>query len=376
MSWRPLDGVRVLDLSRLLPGPFMTQLLAELGAAVVKIEEPETGDYARWISPDVDGAGHAFSATNRGKRSIALNLKSAAARDVVLRLARDADVFVESFRPGVLDRLGLGDAALAAANPRLVRLSLVGYGEGPLRDDAGHDINYAALAGILDIQGDAGRPTLPGVQLADVTGALYGAVGVLAALHEREGTGRGRRIEVALSDAALALNAVHLLRAAADEPTPGRGEWELSGALACYRLYECADERWVALGALEGKFWGRFCEAAGRPEWAESHLARDAPFHAQVEALFASRAADEWEKLLRAAGVPVTPVLSPADALAHPTARRFAGRVGPGAPLTQAPSDAPVPALGADTERILRDAGYAREDIEALRAAGVIPQAF
>ena len=372
MAWRPLAGTRVLDLSRLLPGPFMTQLLADLGADVTKVEEPGAGDYARWIPPEVDGAGYVFSATNRGKRSITLDLKAEGAADVVLRLAARADVFVESFRPGVLDRLGLSDAALALANPRLVRLSLVGYAAGPLRQEAGHDVNYQAMAGIIAMQGNAAKPMVGAVQVADMAGSLYGAVGILAALHERARTGEGRRIEVALSDAALALNAVHLLRAASDEPLPERGAWDLAGGLVCYRLYACADGRWLALGALEPKFWARFCAAVGHPEWEEMQLAREPDDHATVERLFQGKPADAWLALLREAGVPVTPVLAPDEALAHPAAARFAQRVGPASPLTHAASDGPVPSLGEDTRAVLKEAGLSDEDIARLRAAGAI----
>ena len=371
MGWRPLEGVRVLDLSRLLPGPFMTQLLADLGADVTKVEEPG-GDYARWIPPEVDGAGYVFSATNRGKRSVAVNLKAEGAATLVLRLAARADVFVESFRPGVLDRLGLSDAALARANPRLVRVSLVGYGAGPLRDEVGHDVNYQALAGILGMQGAPERPLIGGVQLADMAGALYGAVGILAALHERTRTGRGARVEVALSDAALALNAVHLLRAASADPLPEPGAWDLAGGLVCYRLYVCADGRWLALGALEPKFWARFCAAVGRHEWEDLHLVREAAAHARVEALMREKPLDAWVALLGEAGVPATPVLAPDEALAHPAAARFERRVGPASPLTHAPSPGAVPALGADTRAVLREAGVSEDEALRLRAAGAI----
>lgn len=372
MSFRPLAGLRVLDLSRLLPGPFLTQLLADLGADVVKVEEPGVGDYARWIPPEVDGAGYAFSAVNRGKRSMALDLKAEGARDVVLRLAARSDVFVESFRPGVLDRLGLDDGALAAANPRLVRVALVGYGPGPLRDAPGHDVNYQSLAGILGMQGPPERPMIGGAQIADISGALYGAVGVLAALHERERTGNGRRIEVALSDAALAFNAMHLTRARGPDALPPRGAWELTGGIPCYRLYRCRDGRFVALGTLEDKFWRRFCEAVGKPAWEEEQLSREADFHAEVEALFATRDADAWVAELAPAGVPITPVLSPAEALAHDAARRFGERVGPASPLTSEGATRDVPKLGADTEAILTDAGFSADEIGALRNAGAL----
>ena len=353
----------MLDLTRLLPGPFLSSILADLGADVVKVEEPGVGDPAR-------GIPYAFAALNRGKRSLAVDLKAPGAADLVLRLAARSDVLLESFRPGVMDRLGLGDAALEAANPRLVRCALVGYGAGPLRDDPGHDINYEAMAGILAAQGPPERPVESAVPVADVAGASYGAIGVLAALLERERTGRGRRVEVALGDAALAFHAVTLQRAAEGEALPARGAWELGGGLPGYRAYRCGDGRFLALGALEEKFWLRFTSAAGRPDLAERHL--DASAVPDVEALLAADGRDAWVERLRAAGVPATPVLEPAEALAHPQHARFAGRVGPAAPLTHAPAAGRAPALGEHTDEVLREAGVDEDEIEALRAQRVV----
>ena len=361
----PLSGVRVVDLTRLLPGPFLSQLLADLGADVVKVEEP-AGDPARWIPPLLDGAGYVFSAVNRGKRSVAVDLKRPEGVEVVRRLAAGADVFLDSFRPGVLDRLGLSDAELARANPRLVRASLVGYPPGEWRDDPGHDLNYQALAGTFAMQGDA-RP-MPGiVQVADLAGALYAAAGVLAALLERGRTGVGRRVEVALSDAALAFNAMHLLRARGGEPLPARGAWELAGGIPGYRLYRCADGRFVALGALEPRFWGRFVAACGDPSLAPLHLDASPEAHARVEALFLARPSAEWMASLRAAGVPATPVLEPGEALAA-----AAGGVGASLPLTRAASAGGVPALGEHTQEVLRGLGYSEADVRRLVEAGVV----
>lgn len=369
MAFRPLAGVRVLDLSRLLPGPFLTQLLADLGADVVKVEEPGIGDYARWIQPEVDGAGYAFSAVNRGKRSVAVDLKSPAGVEVVKRLAARADVLVESFRPGVLDRLGLSDAALERTNPRLVRLSLVGYPPGPLRAAAGHDLNYQSVAGILAAQGAPDAPMAGAVPLADLGGALYGATGVLAALLERERTGRGRRVEVALSEAALAFHALGLQRAASGEPLPERGAWELAGGLPCYRVYRCADGGFVALAALEPKFWDRFVEAAALPDLAPLHLDPSPGAHARVAEAFARRDLAHWLDLAAREGLPLTPVLSPGEALRDAQAR-LGGAPGPGSPLTGTASPGPVPALGGDAEDVLRDAGVTAHEAEALREAG------
>jgi alpha-methylacyl-CoA racemase len=370
-AWRPLVGLRVLDLTRLLPGPFLSQVLRDLGADVVKVEEPGVGDYARHAPPEVDGAGHWFSAVNRDKRSIAVNLKAPEGVEVVRRLAARADVLLEGFRPGVLERLGLGDAVLEALNPRLVRVSLVGYAPGPYRDEAGHDLNYESIAGILAIQGEPARPALSAVPVADLAGAMYGAVGLLAALRERELTGKGRRLEVALADAAFAFNAIHLTRAASGD-VPARGEWELGGAMPGYRCYRCADDRWVALGTLEPRFWDRFVDAAGESDLAPLHIDGSPEAHARMERLFATRTSEAWLDLFAKRGVPATPVLSPDEALRHPYAARFGGRPGPAAPLTQRPSDGPVPGLGEHTDAVLRELDYSQADVERLRAAGAV----
>lgn len=354
---KPLAGLRVVDLSRLLPGPFMTGLLAELGADVVKVEAPGLGDETRHLPPEIDGAGYAFAATNRGKRSLVVDLKTPEGAEVVRRLAAKADVLVESFRPGVMDRFGLSDAALAAANPRLVRCSLVGYGAGEYRDDVGHDLNYQALAGLLALS--PREPVPPPAQVADLGGALYGATGILAALLARERTGQGARVEVALADAAMAFNALPLTRAAGGDDA--HGGWELTGTVPCYRVYRCADGRHVAFAPLEPKFWTRFCEATGVD--GSLQFDPDAQAHATLEALFASRPAHDWVATLRKAGVPITPVLAPSEVRARPS---------PASPLTHAPASAPVPALGEHTDAILREAGYGDEDIAGLRAQGAV----
>lgn len=334
MAWLPLEGVRILDLSRLLPGPFMTQIMTDLGADVIKLEEPGTGDATRWMPPE----GFAFGALNKGKRSIAIDLKAVGAAEVVLRIASRCDAMVESFRPGVLDRLGLSDDAFARANPKLVRLSLSGYPTGEWRNDPGHDINYVALAGILGAQ-DHGALTI-----ADLGGALYGAIGLLAALRE----GRGRRVEVSLSDAALGLNSFNLARAAAGG-APAKGEWELAGGLPGYAVYACRDGKSIAVGALESKFLDRLEGVVGEVSAAK----------------FLERDRDEWVSILRAAGVPATPAYSVDEALVV-----HAGRAHASAPFG-APRGAP-PKLGEHGDVVLAECGFTVEEVARLRATGVL----
>jgi crotonobetainyl-CoA:carnitine CoA-transferase CaiB-like acyl-CoA transferase len=361
VSFRPLEGIRVLDLTRLLPGPYLSQCLTDLGADVVKLEEPGAGDPARLI----EGS---FAAVNRGKRSMAMDLKARGASEALLRMLPSFDALLESFRPGVMARLGLADAELARANPRLVRVSLVGYGPGPLRDAVGHDINYEAVAGVLAAQGDLRAPVLSAVQVADVGGALYALAATMGALLERERTGRGRHVEVALADAALAMNVLNAQRGAGEAPARGGGD--LTGGIPSYRLYRCRDGRFLALGCLEPRFWARFCEAVGKAELAPLHAERSRGAHLEVEALFASRTSHEWEALLGKAGVPATLVVEPRETA--PLFPRFEGAPGPGSPLTHRPSHGKPPALGEHTDEVLREAGFRDEEIAALREAGAL----
>jgi len=264
---RPLEGIRVLDLSRLLPGPFLTMVLADLGADVVKVEDPKVGDYLRIFPPAKGGISGRYLAINRGKRSLALDLKDPAGKAAFLRLVAGADVVVESFRPGVLDKLGLGYDVLAGHNPRIVVCSISGYGAtGPYVHRAGHDLNYIGLAGVLAMGSErpGGPPAMPGVQIADLAGgALWSATGILAALVGRERTGRGAHLDISMTEGSLALLAAELGNLDCGA-RPTRGTETLNGGLAAYGVYRTADERFVSVGALEPKFWMAFCTAIGR----------------------------------------------------------------------------------------------------------------
>jgi crotonobetainyl-CoA:carnitine CoA-transferase CaiB-like acyl-CoA transferase len=393
----PLSGVRVLDLSRLLPGGFCSLLLADFGADVIKVEDTGMGDYVRWAPPFYDGADRSaasalFLSLNRGKRSIRVDLKSSEGREVLLRLARDADVLLESFRPGVLDRLGVGWEALRAVNPGLVYCAITGYGQdGPLRDRAGHDMNYLGRVGLLGLTGDAdGPPVQAAGQIGDIGGgALMGAFGILAALRERDRSGEGQFVDASMADGALSWLAMVAARYFAEDRPPRRGGVELAGSLLCYRPYRCSDG-WVTLGALEPKFWQAWCRGVGREDLLERQF--DPPgsdAHAEVESVFAGRSRAEWEAFGAEHDCCLEPVLELDEALdselvrargmvaelAQPGASQPVRLLGVPVKLSRTPGDparAPGPALGADTEAVLLEAGYGSGEIAALMEAGAV----
>ncbi|MDD2883744.1 MAG: CaiB/BaiF CoA-transferase family protein [Dechloromonas sp.] len=381
----PLAGIRILDLTRLLPGPVATLHLADLGAEVIKIEDPEVGDYARTLGRDRQSAEDSayFRMINRNKLGMVLDLKQVAAVEVFMRLAATADVVVESFRPGVVDKLGIGYAAVAAVNPKITYCSISGYGQdGPYRDLAGHDINYLGYAGVLEQIGVEGSgPALPNFQIADLLGgALTAAMGILAAVLAAQRTGQGRYVDVSMTDSVLAHSYFAMLRLNEAGQSAPRGTDLLSGGLPCYATYRCADDRYMAVGALEGKFWQRCCQVLARPEWVARQW--DGSLRAEMAVLFASRPRDAWAADFLAVDCCVTPVLSPAEALENTQLQargmvvRQAGLTQFAPPLKMSGLDfsvrRPAPVRDADSADILAAAGYSVAAIAALRAAGAI----
>ena len=374
----PLRGVRVLDLSRLIPGPFCTLILSDLGASVDKLEDPHVGDYLRVFPPLKNGLSGRFNALNRDKRSLCLDLKQPEGRDALLQLVRGYDVVVESFRPGVLDKLGVGFAALSKQNPRLILLSISGYGQdGPLRDKAGHDLNYLALGGVLGLAGPPDRaPPTPAIQLADVAGgALFGAVGILAALYERERSGQGQQLDVSMCEGALAFLIPDLGNLDAAGAPPRRGGELLNGGAAAYGVYRTKDDRFLSVGALEPKFWAAFNQAIGRPVDLSELVADEATqarVRDEIQTLLAAKTRDEWEQLL-VGDVCVEPVLDVAELAAHPQHRARGmffdvdGLRQTRTPLGRVEGHRGPPQLGGDGAAILREAGFSDGDIERLR---------
>jgi crotonobetainyl-CoA:carnitine CoA-transferase CaiB-like acyl-CoA transferase len=336
-----LDDVLILDLTRLLPGAFCSLLLADLGADVIKVEQPGIGDPTRLLP-------EAFVALNRNKRSVALDLKDDRDREAFLRLVQRADVVLESFRPGVADRLGVGDEALRAVNPRIVHCALSGWGQdGPLAGRAGHDLGYLARAGVLALNGEAdGPPVPPAGQIADLSGSFLGAIGVLAALHERGRSGEGQSVDVSLAHGAMAWLELLL----ATEERPRRGRVRLGGALACYAVYPCADG-WVALAALEPKFWEAFCRGAGREDLLpHAFAAPGTPERAAVAAVLAERTRAEWDAFGAEHDCCLEPVLEPEEAAASELASRLGGSPLRLSRTPPEPLRRPAPALGQDQE--------------------------
>ena len=397
MTARPLEGIRVLDLTRLLPGGFCSMLLADFGADVIKVEDTGPGDYVRWAPPFYEGAEPSarsalFLSLNRGKRSIRIDLKSDPGKAVLLRLARDADVLLESFRPGVLDRLGVGYERLRQENPGLVYCAITGYGQdGPGRERSGHDLNYLGLNGILGLSGEAdGPPVSSAAQIADLGGgALMAAVGTLVALRERDRSGQGQLIDCSMFDGSLSFLAMLAGEMLAGGPAPRRGELRLAGGLVCYRPYRCADG-YVTLAALEPKFWSAFCRGVGREDLAEH--AFDPPgsdAHRALCEIFAGRTREQWRAFAAEHDCCLEPVMELDEALEgelvaaremvieldQPGSDRSVRLLGTPFKLSRTPADpsrAPGPGLGEHTRDVLAEAGYTSAEVDGLIESGAV----
>jgi crotonobetainyl-CoA:carnitine CoA-transferase CaiB-like acyl-CoA transferase len=381
----PLTGIRVLDLTRLLPGPFCTMLLADMGADVIKIEDPDQGDYMRWSPPLVDGQSVLFNAVNRNKRSVSLNLKSEAGRDLLLQLVEGAGVLVEGNRPGVMKRLGLGWDVVHARNPRLVMCSITGYGQdGPFATRAGHDLNYMATAGGLGLNGYKGTPPMPlSVQVADIGGGgLQPAVAILGALLGVQRGAEGRWLDVSMMDGAVSWLALVLAARGAGEDVE-RGDQRLGGRYACYRVYACQDGGFYSVGALEPKFWAALCIAIERPDLVSVQFAEGPEgevVHGEMEAVFASRTRSEWEVALAGLDVCCEPVLDLDEVASHPQveARRLIANrktgveVRPAVQLRGEWRRLNPPGLGEHNAEILAEVGVDAKQMEELEAQGVI----
>lgn len=386
MSVEPmwLEGLRVLDLSRLLPGPFCSLLLADMGADVIKVEDAQGGDYARYYPPFVGEQGAFFASINRNKRSICLDLKQPEGLALLKQLIAKSDVLLESFRPGVLERLGLADEVLAELNPSLITCAITGYGQdGPLAERAGHDLNYLALSGILEQSGSVDRVHPLGIQVADIAGgALYAALGITSALWRRERTGLGAKVDISMTEGALSLGLMAIATMRASGQAPARGQEMLSGGVPCYGVYDTSDGRQLAVGSLEPKFWSKLVEALGLPQLATDGLAsgeRAQQVRQHLERIFSEQPLDYWVERLSGLDACVEPVLTLDEVLERELfkARRvffeLAGVTHTRTPMT--PIDrahrAP-PALGEHTAQLLAELGVDDQQLAKLAAQGVV----
>ncbi len=391
---QPLSGIRILDLSRLIPGPQASQMLADLGADVIKIEEPGIGDYMRATPPyGPGGMSLYYHAFNRNKRSMTLNLKIAEGREIFLRMVRKADVVLESFRPGVMERLGLGYPQLKEIAPHLIYCAISGYGQdGPYSQRAGHDLNYAGYAGLLYYnRAPDGEPAMPPTQFGDlVGGSSMAVIGIMAALLERTQTGEGRLIDVSMTEGVLSLLplAATTYLNSGEAPLPGRST--LDGGLPCYNIYETKDGKHITLAALEPKFWHTFCTRVGHLELLPFHTPvgpeeREQAMHI-LRSIFKNKTRDEWVAELGDIDACVGPVYSIDEAVHDPNAQArgvTVNSVGSAATLRTLSSFPrlsghaseqryPPPTLGEHTGELLREAGYTAEEIATFTSGGVI----
>jgi len=389
----PLKGLRIVDLTRLLPGPLATMMMADMGAEVIKVEDMNAPDAIRNFPPFADDQSVNYLALNRSKKSMAVDFYTNEGLSLVKQLVREADVLIEQFRPGVIDKMGLGYDELSKQNQKLILVSLSGYGrDGPCRDLAGHDLNYISTSGLLSLNVDEnGKPVMPGFQIADVAGGSYMAVNAtLAAVVSRQTTGKGQHVDVSMMDGVMPLMAladVQYWSAGVDN----KNDMQLSGGLANYNVYECADGRYVALGALEPKFWRDFCRMVARPDW-ESRIADQSKenmdaLKADVQDLVKTKRRDDWLSLAKDYDCCLSPVNTLNEAKQDPhiqhrqmvheqqteggTDYRTFG-VPAGFPETPAQMAWQAPLLGEDTNLILQEIGYEEKDIEDLIGKGVI----
>jgi len=390
---QPLDGIKILDLSRYLPGPFATQFLADFGAEVIKIEEPG-GELGRALPPFAGGMGTRFASVNRNKKSITLDLKKDEARNIFMKLVETADVVVDQFRPGVMDKLGLGYESLKKINKGIIYCSITGYGlSGPWMKAAGHDVNYLNISGVSGLTaGRDGAPVMSSVQIADVAGgSLYAVIGILLALFARTRTGEGQLCDIAMMDGALSLLSYTIGEWSGSRRCPVPGREFLTGGFAMYNVYRCSDGRHVSLGAIEQKFWKGFCEGIGKENYIplQYSIEDQEELIREISRIMLTRSRDEWVEHFRNKDICFTPVLDLDEVSEHEQVQargmmlKVTNFMGSGADISVAGnpvklSETPCeirlqfPRTGEDTESVLLEAGYSEEEIESFKESGVV----
>jgi len=383
MNTLPLSGIRILDLSRLLPGPYLTQLLADLGAEVIKVETPLAGDHARLAPPEM-GLGNMYGTINQGKKSLALNYRNPRGRELFLKLAANADVILEGFRPTVADKYGIGYQAVCVVKPDIVYCSLSGYGQkGPYQQRAGHDFNYLSIGGAVSLNGRPGEKPIPyGLPVADLSGGMLAAIAILGALVGRERTRQGMYLDMALLDGVMSWMTPLALSAYFSGLKVSAGTHPLMGGRAFFNIYQTSDGKYLTLAAIEPHFWGDFCKTVGRTDLIERQF--DPAIGTEVESIFKQKTRDEWLSMFAGSDACVEPVNSIEEMLADPQvqARGYVqmedGKpVGMYSPFSFAREErSSAPALGADTSALLSEIGVSEDEIKRLAEQRVIAGIF
>jgi len=382
---KPLDGIKVLDLTKYLPGPFATQILADFGAEIIKVEEIG-GELGRHLPPFFGGIGTRFCSVNRNKKSITLDLKSSKGKEILKRLISGTDVIIEQFRPGVMERMGFGYDSLKNNNPGLIYCSLTGYGlSGPWIDRAGHDINYLNTAGLSALNaGRDGVPVISSLQIADVAGgSLFAVIGILMALFQRSRSGKGQHCDIAMMDGALSLFSYTMGEWCGNKTVPKAGREFLTGGFAMYNTYKCADGRYVGLGALESKFWSGFCTKLGREEYISHQydISRQEEMIDEISRVMLGKKRDEWVEFFAGSDICFTPVLDLNEVSVHEQilardmlykVMNFRGSgedlvvVGNPVKLSETPCEIVLqfPETGGDSMDVLTKAGYSEDEVK------------
>lgn len=379
MTTLPLSGIRILDLSRLLPGPYLTQLLADLGAEVIKVETPLAGDHARLAPPEM-GLGNMYETINQGKKSLALNYRNPRGRELFLKLATTADVVLEGFRPRIADKYGIGYQVVSAVKPDIVYCSLSGYGqEGPYQQRAGHDFNYLSIGGALSLNGRSGERPIPyGLPVADLSGGMLAAIAILGALVGKQRSGQGMYLDMALLDGVISWMTPLALSAFFSGLDVRAGTHPLLGGRAFFNVYETSDGKYLTLAAIEPHFWGDFCKSIDRLDLI--HRQFEPGLDAEIEAIIKQKTQADWLERFANDDACVEPVKNIDEMLADPQVQarghvRMQGRkpVGMHSPFVFARQErSPAPALGAHTRSLLAEIGVTDEEISTLAERRII----